>query len=74
MYIMKNICKIKGFSISETESWLFSSDSRKIKKDIEQLTEKEKLLAIVNCEDKNLPLIPIEKAKRILKLKYGISC
>lgn len=74
MYIMKNICKIKGFSISETESWLFSSDSRKIKKDIEQMTEKEKLLAIVNCEDKNLPLIPIEKAKRILKLKYGISC
>ena len=39
----------------------------------EDLSEKEMLLAIVNCEDKNVPFISPEKAKRILKMKYGVK-
>lgn len=70
MFVMKTICKVKGFSLKEAESWLNSSKIEE--KKTEQLSEKEHLLAIVNCENKNVSLIPIDKAKRILELKYGI--
>lgn len=76
IYVMKNICKIKGFSITEAESWLSTSLEKNENKKI--LDEKEELLSIlngnsnelINCKD---PLEQIEKAKRILKLKYGIE-
>lgn len=77
VYVMKTICKIKGFSITEAESWLFNTKNTDVKitksYSDEKMSEKEQLLAIVNCEDVDVPLIPIEKAKRILALKYGIK-
>ena len=81
MYVMKMICNMKGFSISESESWLESSNEKgKANKDL-QLDEKETLLAIVNCKDINdkelmnisNPAESVNKAKRILLLKYGIK-
>ena len=73
-YIMKHICLNKSFSVSEAESWLDSASSQKQINNSLNMSEKEKLLAIVNCEDVDVELIPIEKAKKILKLKYGINC
>lgn len=73
VYVLKSVCKVKGFSLKETESWLFNTLGSLNNSKDNKLSEKDKLLAIVNCEDINVPLIPIEKAKRILKLKYGID-
>ena len=83
-YVLKNICKNKGFSIGEAKSWLESANEKpnkayNVDNSNKKMTEKDKLLAIVNCEETDLVLDPenpinnVEKAKRILKLKYGIE-
>lgn len=70
-FIIKEICLIKDYSVEEAESWLRHKD---MEKEGSELSEKDILLSIVNCEDKDLPyFVPIDKAKKILKLKYGID-
>lgn len=90
-YVLKNICKLKGFSIGEARSWLDSDDNKRKNSSTntngnvkgpavgKNVSEKDKLIAIINCEETDLVLDPedpinnVEKAKRILKLKYGIE-
>lgn len=72
IYVIKSICKIKGFSVTEAESWLFSSFENS--KNDNKLDEKTMLLAFINGEDiDGVPMMDINRAKRILKLKYGIG-
>lgn len=68
--VIRSICKCKHFSLSEAESWLFNSKNEgKIN---DSLNEKETLIAIINGEDVDSSIKP-DKAKKILKMKYGIS-
>lgn len=78
VYVIKKVCENKGFNIKEAESWL-GLDELAINKNKNNLSEKDRLLAIINCEDldeisniKN-PMEEVERAKRILELKYGIK-
>lgn len=71
LYFKKRMCFVKNFSLVETESYL---DFNKAKTEIpEEMSEKDRFLAILSCEDKDVPLVEIDKVKRILKLKYGIK-
>ena len=78
IFIIKEICKVKSFSLTEAESWLNNQNDQ----NENNLSEKEFLLSIINCEDIDLAKynkyisgkIPsVEKAKRILKLKYNME-
>lgn len=73
IYVMKSICKAKGFSIVEAESWLASSFEKEAKVEV-KLDEKSMLLAFLKGEDVDgIPMMDVNKAKRILLLKYGIK-
>ena len=68
--VLRAVCKVKNFSLAEAESWLFSRPE--LLKSVEgELDEKSKLLAIVRGELDNPSILP-DKAKRILKMKYGV--
>lgn len=71
VYLMKEICLQKEFSVSEAESWLLTEETTKVN-DKKELSEKEKLLSFING-DSGSEYMPIEKAKRILKMRYGIN-
>lgn len=77
LYFMKILCEEKNLSVTNAENWLINSclnknNSNNDNKNINKLSEEEMLLAIVECRDINIPLfISPEKAKKILKLKYG---
>lgn len=69
--LIKEVCLAHNFSVPETESWI-----KPIKKPVPSttMTEKERLIKIINGEDVLGFKISIDKAKRILKLKYGYEC
>lgn len=75
IHVMRKICEIKNFSLSEAESWIDSNINKIIDdKNNNKMSEKDMLLAIARGEDvDNVDLIPIEKVKKILKMKYGIK-
>ena len=84
-YVLNKICKKKNFTIDQALSWMNFNNKKKnndtnlLLKDKDEIY-KNKLIEIVNgCEndyykeiDEN-PIKAIEKARRILKLKYGIK-
>ena len=73
--IIKNICNIKKMSFAETTSWLESLGCENKSKKDEEDKEVEKLKQIVNGEinlNPNTAADDVSKAKRVLKLKYGI--
>ena len=69
IFIINAICKQKLFSVSEAESWLFQQYEPK---QHDPLNEKEMLIALIKGEDTKLSMKP-DKARRILKIKYGIE-
>lgn len=77
IYILKTICKVKGFNLSEAESWISSNSTNSDNNynNNNKNGEKEKMLKIANGEnnDNNITIEDVERAKRILKLKYGID-
>ena len=74
MYFLKSVCKQLGYSVSEAESWLYNENGHNNEENKVELTEKEILIAIVEGKDIDVPLIADEeKAKKILKLKYGVT-
>ena len=76
MTVLKEICKIKCFSLSETESWLRSlhkeSSMKKQEESDEQMDEKSELLKLVNGQKSSLNM-DVNKAIRILKMRYGVD-
>ena len=86
MFIIKSLCKLKCFSSGEAISYIESgSDKANKEKKLDNKnenirnSEKEKLISIINGESNNGykeldsdPLKAIDKAKKMLKLKYGI--
>ena len=70
--ITSSACKTKGMSYDEVESWMNSTKQPKRRSGKEE--EKEKLLAIVNGTDgQNHTLKEVQKATRLLKLKYKVK-
>lgn len=70
------IAHAKSMTISQANQWIDSGRGRiKAKPNAtEELSEKEKLLAIINMQDiEGLPLIDPDKARKILRMKYGIT-
>lgn len=76
MTVLKEICKIKCFSLSETESWLRSlhkeSSMKKQEESDEQMDEKSELLKLVNGQKSSLNM-DVNKAIRVLKMRYGVD-
>ena len=77
-YVLKDICRFKGFDVNEAESWLNKDNN--MNSNNNSKSEKDILLAFVKGEDLNdnsmlstFHNISIEKAIKILKMKYGIE-
>jgi hypothetical protein len=71
--VMRSICKCKCFSLAEAESWLASAKiANDRSKAEESMDEKSTLMAIVNGEYVDSS-IKVDKAKKILRMKYGIN-
>lgn len=68
--LMKSICKVKGFSVKEAESWMFGSEKSAQQQPVNK--EKSMLLAVAKGEAEVVNMKP-DRAKRILKLKYNIE-
>lgn len=68
MYVIKAICKVKLYSALEAKSWM-SGEAEAMTQ--AEKSEKESLLAVVNGESDD-PYMHPDKARRILKMKYGI--
>lgn len=84
IFVLKCICKEKCMSVSEAESWIneggLDGTSHRINQTLKdeannnQMSEKDLLLAFVLGKDiESIPMMDIKKAKKILKLKYGIN-
>lgn len=84
MHILHEICRVKGYTVSEVKSWLSSSDSyrKSTSRTIaglstDKMSEKELMLAIVNGDpnlDQNtINNIGVSNASKILRMKYGID-
>lgn len=71
-YIIKEICLFKEYSLIEAQSWLFTKQKQTIEKSINEI-EKESLLALVKGESENAKYVDIDRAKKILYMKYGIK-
>lgn len=67
--IIKALCKTKMYSVSEAESWLFQNEKRKT--ETSTMDERELLLSYLRDPEVNIPYMTPEKAKSILKMKYG---
>lgn len=68
--IIREICKHKGFNLIEAKSWLKNKETN----NKEEMSEKDRLIAIVECKDiDGVEYIDPEKAKKILKMKYGLK-
>jgi DNA primase len=70
--VLKAICNGKMLTVNEALDWIDFVPEKDDKGD-EALSEKDKLLAVVECRDVNVPYIPVDKAKRILAMKYNIK-